>query len=873
MTTTQALSRAPVSFAQQRLWLLDRLLPKSATYNIVNVVRLRGTLDITALRAALTELVHRHAALRTRFSSEDGVPMQCIDEAGEVELPVHEVRDADEAHRAAEAAISIPFDLERGPLLRARLLAVADNEHWLVLVFHHIVTDGWSSGIIRRELSALYGTFRTGAASPLAPLTLQYADYAVRQREWLQGEVLREQLAYWQRALAALPNLELPTDRPRPRIGSFQGRRTEFVIDPVGTEGLKSLARSEGATLFMVLLAALEVLLYRYSGQDDFGIGVPIAGRNRLEFEGLVGFFVNTLVLRADLSGAPTFRECLALVKARALDAYAHQDVPFERLVEDLAPQRDLSRNPLFQVSFTLDNTPDANWNMTGLEVERLTGIATQTAKFDLGVFAVQERRGLVFRLEYPTDLFEATTIDALALNFQTLLKGIVAQPETSVTLLPLLNPAQRRQLLVQWNGAFSDYPAGQCVYRLIEAQVASSPNAVAVVYEDQLFTYAALNAAANQLAHHLVHLGVGTGRSGRHLPRALAGSAHWGAGHSQGRRRLRAARSRLPGGPPGIHARGYQGAGAADAVRLLERFPEYAGNSSVWTPIGEIIALQPKHDPPCRATGENLAYVIYTSGSTGQPKGVMIEQRSLLNYVLWLQRAFPLVAGDRVLQSTPANFDISTLELFWPLVAGASLVITPPGAHRSPVTLINLVKRAQITVLQGVPSMLRAMSRNPDSRRRDRCASCSARAKCSLRSSSGASTRNRRPSWSMLTVQPKQPFTRRSGIVSVTARGRRCPSGDRLRTRRSTCWIPMTSRCRRVSPGSCASEAPGWPVAIGIDLSSLPSGSCPIHSAPGPVPGCIAPGIARASCRRQPRVPGAPRLPGQAARLSHRAR
>ena len=439
------------SFAQQRLWLLDKLLPNGAVYNVPRVFRLAGTLDVLALRGALNGLVRRHEALRTRFALESQGPMQVIDAV--LELPI-EVEDLEslppsmreaEARRLAQVEAQTPFDLERGPMLRLRLLRLSQTEHWLLMTLHHIVTDGWSSGIAVRELSALYRSIRLSEPSPLAPLPVQYADYAVWQREWLQGDVLEQQLAYWRPALANLPVLDLPTDRPRPALASFRGRKVNFEIDEQLTAQLKALARTERVTLFMTLLAAFQVLLNRYSGEEDVAVGVPIAGRVRPELNGLIGFFVNTLVLRGDLSGEPTFREYLARVRARALDAYAHQDLPFEKLVEELRPRRDLSRNPLFQVALAMQNTPQGDLDLDGLDVTVLQDVDGESAKFDLQLSVTEVAGILGMRFEYATDLFDASTIDLLIVHWRTLLEGIVADPGQSISRLPLLIVVEQR--------------------------------------------------------------------------------------------------------------------------------------------------------------------------------------------------------------------------------------------------------------------------------------------------------------------------------------------------------------------------------------------------------------------------------------------
>ena len=710
----------PLSFAQQRLWLLDQLLASGSVYNIPRVVRLRGALEVEALTKALSELVRRHESLRTRFEVHDGEPVQVIEPRLSLALELEDLsalapaqREA-EAQRRAQAEAQAPFDLERGPLVRARLLRLAPSEHWLLLSLHHIVTDGWSMGVLFNELSALYGAYRQGEASPLAELPVQYADYALWQREWLQGEVLEQQLAYWRQALTELPVLELPTDRPRPMVASYRGARVSFELGEALTRGLKELSRREGATLFMTLLAAFQVLLYRYSGQEDLAVGVPIAGRSRPELEGLIGFFVNTLVLRADLSGAPSFREHLARVRTRALEAYAHQDLPFEKLVEALAPTRDLSRNPLFQVSLVLQNTPPGELKLDGLEALPLRGLGSESAKFDLSLELTESAGRLSGSIQYATDLFEAATIERLVGHWRVLLEAIVADPGQAISQLPLLTEAERHQLLIEWNDTAVEYPRDRCIHQLFEEQVERSPEATALVYETQQLTYGELNARANQLAHHLRSLGVGPEvLVGVCLERSLelvvgllailkAGGAYVPLDPSYPAERL------------AFMLQDTQAPVLLTQQRLLARLPAYSGHTLCLERDAAHIAQHPDTNPPASSSPTNLAYVIYTSGSTGTPKGVMIEQRSLVNHMLWMQRRFPLSAADRVLQKTPASADASVWEFFAPLTVGAQLVMAAPEVHRSPVDLMETAQRYAITIIQFVPSLLAAIIENP---------------------------------------------------------------------------------------------------------------------------------------------------------------
>jgi aspartate racemase len=505
-----------LSFAQARLWFLEQLEPGSGAYNMPAAVRLTGSLDVAALKQSLQEIVQRHEALRTTFRMVSGEPIQVIAPILALAVPLVDLHELPEAQQEAQVEqlateeAQQPFDLAMGPLLRAKLLHLSEAEHVLLLTMHHIVSDGWSMGVLIRELVALYEAFSTGKPSPLPQLPIQYADFAHWQRQWLQGEVLAAQLSYWQQQLTgAPPVLELPTDRPRPTVQTFRGATQFLALPEPLSQKLKSLSQRSGVTLFMTLLAAFQTLLYRYTGQEDICIGSPIANRNRSETEGLIGFFVNTLVLRTDLSENPSFQELLGRVREVTLGGYAHQDLPFEQLVEALQPKRNLSHHPLFQVMFALENTPISPLELPGLSLSSLN-IDSSTAKFDLTMSMEDTEQGLMGSLEYNTDLFHAATISRMLEHFQTLLEGIVANPEQRLLDLPLLTQPERQQLLVEWNDTQVDYPKHLCIHQLFEAQAEQTPDAVAVVFEDQQLTYGELNRRANQLAHHLRSLNVG---------------------------------------------------------------------------------------------------------------------------------------------------------------------------------------------------------------------------------------------------------------------------------------------------------------------------------------------------------------------------
>ncbi|HEY0736226.1 MAG TPA: condensation domain-containing protein, partial [Herpetosiphonaceae bacterium] len=505
----------PLSFAQQRLWFLDRLQPGSSAYHVPLVVRLHGHIDRIALQRSLSAIVERHEVLRTTVAqpgtAPDEQPIQVILPAALVPLPVVDVSDLPEAtvNALVQSEVQQPFDLQSGPLLRARLLRCSAREHVLVLLLHHIVTDGWSQSVLLRELIALYRGFAGGAAVDLPALPIQYADYALWQRQLLQGDLLERQLGYWRAQLADVAPLDLPTDYPRPPIATTRGAHTSFELSAALTSDLHRVSQQHGATLFMTLLAAFKVLLSRYSGQDDIVVGTPIAGRVRPELEDLIGFFVNTLVLRTDLAGQPSFAELVARVRTTALDAYAHQDLPFELIVEQLQPERDLSRSPLFQVLFALQNTPSATIDLDDLTLEPVVADWI-SAKFDLTLTLSETAQGLVGGFEYRTDLFAAATIERMATHFQTLLAALVADPQQPIDRLPLLTAAERRRLLHAWNATTLAYPTDGGLAERVAAQARHTPDAIAVICGDATLSYAQLNAQANQLAHHLQALGVG---------------------------------------------------------------------------------------------------------------------------------------------------------------------------------------------------------------------------------------------------------------------------------------------------------------------------------------------------------------------------
>ncbi|MBV9124021.1 MAG: AMP-binding protein, partial [Planctomycetes bacterium] len=507
----------PLSFAQQRLWFLEQMDPGGTSYNVPLAARLSGVLDLAALEKSLNAVVQRQAILRTTFPlGVEGQPVQVVAPNLALTLAVVDLQDIPEgerkteARRRAVAEARLPFDLTRGPLIRALLLRLNPRDHVLLLNLHHIVSDGWSLGVLLREVMAHYEAFLAGRPPALPELTIQYADYAVWQRRHLQGKVLEEQLGYWKERLAHAPAaLDLPADHPRPPVQTFRGAHLPYELSPDLSRALRDLSQQESCTPFMVLLAAFQALLGRYTGQEDICVGSPIAGRTRAETEGLVGFFVNTLVLRADLSGNPSFRQFLQRVRETALGAFAHQDLPFERLVEELQPERDLSRSPLFQVLFVYQNAPLPALEFGGLTLTPWE-IDNGTSKFDLSLFVVDRGDRLTGTLEYSTDLYEQDTMARLLGHWPTLLEGILAHPEQALADLPLLTETERWQVLLDFNATQTNYPQVHLLPELIEDQVRRRPEAVALVFEDQQLTYQELNRRANQLAHFLQKQGVG---------------------------------------------------------------------------------------------------------------------------------------------------------------------------------------------------------------------------------------------------------------------------------------------------------------------------------------------------------------------------
>ncbi|MEH2154021.1 amino acid adenylation domain-containing protein [Nostoc sp.] len=688
----------PLSFAQQRMWFLYQLESQSPFYNEGLQLRVAGVLNVEALQQSINEIIRRHEILRTTFPAVNGKPLQIISPSLAIAIPVLDLQglEAAEAQQIVTKEARQPFDLSNGPLLRVTLLRLGSESHVLVLIMHHIITDGWSMGIFIQELSNLYRGFTVDSPLLLPELPIQYVDFAVWQRQWLTEAIQKQQLNYWKQQLAdAPPLLELPTDKPRPAVQTFCGATQEFQIDQNLSKQIKTFSQQSGATLFHTLLAAFAVLMFRYSGQDDICIGSPIANRNRRELESLIGFFVNTLVLRNQIKGNPSFSEFLSQVRQVATSAYTHQDVPFEQVVEALQPERSLSYNPLFQVVFVLENflldtleLPDVT--LTPQFVER------GTSQFDLTLAVWETKAGLIGSWEYNSDLFEPDTIARMTSHFQTLLAAIIANPNQAIGELPLLTQTERHQLLVEWNNTYTPYPQSKCVHELFEEQVEKTPNAIAVVYKNESLTYQQLSDRANQLAHYLRTLGV--------KPEVLVG--------------ICVERSPLMvAGLLGILKAGgaYVPLDPAYPQERLAFMLEDAQVSVLLTQKSLVATLPPhKARVVCldsdisstrtenllhTVTTDNLAYVIYTSGSTGRPKGVQIEHRGLLNLVFWHQQAFAVSSLDRVTQVAGVAFDACGWEI-WPyLTAGASIHFPDDETRLDPEQLRDWLLSKAITI------------------------------------------------------------------------------------------------------------------------------------------------------------------------------
>ena len=704
----------PASFAQQRLWFLEQLDPGKSVYNMLYVVRFETRIDLDAIERSLNEIVHRHESLRTSFSTTDGQPVQVIAKEMSIELPVidlsamfnsereHEIR------RWSEYEAEQPFDLKAGPLLRVRLLRIAAEESMLLIAVHHIASDGWSMGVFFNELASLYSTFLTGKIPTLPELPIQYADYSVWQRDCLQGDALDAQLSYWTKHLEGAPKLlELATDRPRPPIQTFSGARRYSSLTASTVRDLRALANRESVTLFMTLLAAFEVLLWRYSGQEDLVVGTPIAGRNRSELEGLIGLLANTLPIRVDVSGNPAFRELLGRVRETALEAYAHQEMPFDKLVEELHPERSLSHTPLFQVIFAFENTSQSlefpGLNMKWMEVDR------GTSRCDLSLFITDKLGQLNCMWEYSTELFDDETIERMMLNYQTLLQSILENPAERIGYLRICAEEEHQRLLVEWNSETSEPGNESCIHQLFEARAEQMPDSTALVFEDQRLTYRDLNVRANQVAHYLQRLGVGPETPvGVFLDRsvemmvALLGILKAGGAYVPIDPEYPSERVQFmlkdSGVPVLITAKQLTPAGSELSTKIvcLAECPE--------------ITRENAGNPSSNVTPSNLAYVIYTSGSTGRPKGVEVTHETVVHLFAATRDKLGFKEGDVWSVVHSSAFDFSVWEIWGCLLLGGCLIVVPREVVQSPTESLDLFCRERVTILNQTPSSLRQL-------------------------------------------------------------------------------------------------------------------------------------------------------------------
>lgn len=702
----------PLSFAQQRLWFLDQLEPGKPIYNLAQIFRMRGKLDPGALGRALNKIVARHESLRTTFQLRAGEPVQVVADELDLPLPItdlselgREGRDSQAQQLALEEA-QRPFRLSSGPLIRAQLLRLEAEDHVLVLTMHHVISDRWSMGLMGEELASFYRAFVAGEAPQMPELPIQYPDFALWQREWLSGEVLRKQLGYWTAQLRGAPAiLELPTDRPRPPVMSLRGATQSTILPRKLVDRLTRLSRSEGVTLFMTLLAAFETLLARYSGQDEMVVGSPIAGRHFAEIEPLIGFFVNTLALRGDLSRDPTFRELLLRTREVCLQAYAHQDVPFEKLVEELRPERSLAYNPIFQVMFALQNVPIEALEMPALELER-GPIYNATSMFDMSWFAVEHPDGLMIRAEYSTDLFDNQTIARALAHFENLLEAGVAHPDRRISELPILSEEERHKVLVEFNRTAADFPR-LCIHNLLEQTAARLPENIALICGEERINYRALNARANQIAHYLIKLGAGPDvLVGVHMKRTCdlapaifgvlkSGSAYVPLDPSYPRERLA---SILEDSKVGI---------VVTQLSLLGQLQKEGVQFVAIDAEQDLVARESAENPRTAVTPDNLAYVLFTSGSTGRPKGVALEHHNNVTFVQWAQTVFTPEELAGVLFSTSIGFDMSTFEMFITAAAGGKIILA-----ENPLYLPALPAKDEVTLINAVPSVLAELVR-----------------------------------------------------------------------------------------------------------------------------------------------------------------
>ena len=701
----------PTSFAQQRLWFLEQLQSGSATYHLTAALQIKGPLDAQVLERSLNEIIRRHESLRTTFDSSGGDLAQVIASSLKLKLTTVDLRAlADKSFdrqmkRVATEQARQPFDLQRGPLLRATLLRRGADDHVILLTLHHIVFDRWSMNVFIKEIATLYEAFSKGEPSPLPDLAVQYADYALWQRSALQVGTLDTQLDYWRHQLAGAPRLlEIPTDRPRPALQTFKAGTRTFTLSREVTNSLKELSKQEGATMFVTLLAAFNTLLSRYSGQEDILVGSPTAGRSRMEIQCLIGLFSNMLVFRTDLSGRANFRQLLGRIRDTTLDAFAHQDLPFEKLIEELQPERSLNHTPLFQVVFTLQNAQTDTLTSSGL-VLRALEVDSSTSRFDLTLSMIEREHELKGSLEYNRDLFDDETIERMIGHFECLLDAIVANPDQPVSQLQMLTPDERHQILVKWNNTGNDYPNSECLHNLFETQAERTPESGAVVFADDELSYGELNRKANQLARYLQAAGIGPGmlvgvcvERSLEMVIGLLGILKSGAAY-------------LPIDPAyPLERQAFILEDSRASVlltqqRLLKSLPTNTAKIICLDAEWKTISRESDEPTSSRVTSEDIAYVIYTSGSTGRPKGVQITHRAVVNLLFSMADRVSFTTKDVLLAVTSLSFDIAVLELFLPIIFGGKVIVAGREAVADGHSLIQLQEAHGVTVMQATPA------------------------------------------------------------------------------------------------------------------------------------------------------------------------
>ncbi|MGQ0541540.1 MAG: amino acid adenylation domain-containing protein, partial [Blastocatellia bacterium] len=707
----------PLSFAQQRLWFLDKLDPNSAVYNLPLGMRMSGKLDITLLKKALDGVIERHESLRTTFETVDGKPYARISSSLQTDLPLIDIRDLPEPeresglHQHASEEAGIAFDLSVVPLFRASMVRLQDNEHVMLITLHHIISDGWSLAVFFKELTEAYEILVNGNQKALNVPSIQYADFAAWQQDYLREDVLRKQTEYWKNKLKGAPALlELPTDHSRPAIQSHKGANYPVTISPEIVESLKVLSRREGVTLYMTMLAAFQTLLYRHTNQEDITVGTPIANRNRVEIEDLIGFFANTLALRTDLSGDPTFRDLLSRVKKVTLEAYEYQDIPFEKLVEELNPERSLSHNPIFQVLFGLHNTPPFVSGASGLKYAPIE-ISRNVSRFDLSLDLFENENGISGMVEYSNDLFTESSISKLMDRFQVLLKSISEEANSRISSIQLLPENESRQLLKEWNETGAEYPKTSCLHHLFEEYAKETPDAIAVVYEKRQLTYAELDCRANILATYLrslspdrnPNIGLCIDRSLEMIVGMLA--------------ILKAGGAYVPLDPtyPAERLAFMIEDAGAEIILTREEFIGSLPTENVRTICidreWDAVANESSGLPMHHVEPVDLAYVIYTSGSTGKPKGVQVRHQSVVNLVTTSRPVFDFGSNDVWTVFHSFSFDLSVWEIWTPLTSGGRLVIVPLEVSQSPKDFHELLVEQKVTVLNQTPSAMRQLA------------------------------------------------------------------------------------------------------------------------------------------------------------------